>query len=159
MSDKDNIISSDNPLSEEHRNIVTPLLNTLVPPGEESGLPGAGDLDFPGYLRELGMEMVPLIEQGLQAFVELAQSRNTGDLSELSADDRLALVTEFEKTQPNHFQLLLSQVYSFYYQDDKVKEALGMEPGPPFPKGNTVEPGDLSLLDPVRKRGKIYREL
>jgi len=30
-----------------------------------------------------------------------------------------------------------------------VLRAIGVGAGPPFPRGNTVEQGDLSLLDPV----------
>jgi len=33
-----------------------------------------------------------------------------------------------------------------------------MEARPPYPKGYQVEPGDLSLLNPVIARGKIYRD-
>jgi hypothetical protein len=40
-----------------------------------------------------------------------------------------------------------------------VLEAIGMEARAPFPKGFEVEPGDLSLLDPVRRRGRVYREV
>ena len=38
-------------------------------------------------------------------------------------------------------------------------ESLGMEARPPFPKGYEVEQGDWSLLDPVRARPKMYREV
>jgi len=34
-----------------------------------------------------------------------------------------------------------------------------MEPRPPFPKGFTIEEGDWTLLDPVRRRGKLYRDV
>jgi hypothetical protein len=37
--------------------------------------------------------------------------------------------------------------------------SLGMEPRPPFPTGHEVEQGDWSLLDPVRKRAKFYRDV
>jgi hypothetical protein len=33
-----------------------------------------------------------------------------------------------------------------------------MEARPPYPKGYQVVQGDLSLLEPVRARGKIYRD-
>ena len=36
-------------------------------------------------------------------------------------------------------------------------EAIGVGVGPPFPRGNTVEPGDLSLLDPVSKNKTTWR--
>lgn len=35
--------------------------------------------------------------------------------------------------------------------------SLGMEVRAPFPKGFDVEPGDWSLLDPVRARAPFYR--
>ena len=45
-----------------------------------------------------------------------------------------------------------------YYQDDRVLAAIGLEARPPFPKGYDVPAGDLSLLEPVRRRGSIVRE-
>ena len=45
------------------------------------------------------------------------------------------------------------------YRDDRVLRSLGMEPRPPFPKGFEVEQGDWSLLEPVKRRGKLYREV
>ena len=53
-------------------------------------------------------------------------------------------------------ELVIAQCY---YRDDRVMRAIGMEPRAPFPKGYDVEQGDWSLLDPVRARGKIYRDV
>ena len=53
--------------------------------------------------------------------------------------------------------LLMSNIVQCYYQDDRVLEALDIEPRPPFPEGHDVEQGDWSLLDPVRARDKFYR--
>ena len=40
-----------------------------------------------------------------------------------------------------------------------IQRSLGMEPRPPFRKGFEVEQGEWSLLEPVRARGRIYREV
>jgi hypothetical protein len=45
-----------------------------------------------------------------------------------------------------------------YYRDDRVVRSLGLEPRPPFPLGHTLEQGDWSLLDPVRKRARLWRD-
>ena len=45
-----------------------------------------------------------------------------------------------------------------YYRDDRVMRSIGMELRPPFPRGFDVAPGDWSLLDPVRARGRIWRD-
>jgi len=44
------------------------------------------------------------------------------------------------------------------YRDDRVLLALGMEARPPFPHGYTLEQGDWSLLDAVRKRLPFWRD-
>jgi hypothetical protein len=49
-------------------------------------------------------------------------------------------------------------VYSGYYQHPRVVEALGLEARAPHPKGFSMEPDDWTILDPVRARGKMYRE-
>ena len=36
--------------------------------------------------------------------------------------------------------------------------SLGLEPRPPHPAGYEVEPGDWSLLDPVRAGAMVYRK-
>jgi hypothetical protein len=36
--------------------------------------------------------------------------------------------------------------------------ALDLEPRPPHPKGFTMPENDLGLLDPVRARGKLWRD-
>jgi hypothetical protein len=50
-------------------------------------------------------------------------------------------------------------VLQCYYRDDRVMISLGMDPRPPFPKGHDLPNGDWSLLDPVRERGKVWREV
>jgi hypothetical protein len=52
---------------------------------------------------------------------------------------------------------LVRVVLLCYYRDDRVMRLLGQEPRPPFPKGHVVEQGDWSLLDPVRRRPRMYR--
>ena len=54
---------------------------------------------------------------------------------------------------------LVSITAQCYYRDDRVMQALGMEPRPPFPEGFTIEEGDWTLLEPVRRRGKLYRDV
>ena len=41
----------------------------------------------------------------------------------------------------------------------RVVAALGLEPRPPHPKGYEMGTDDLTLLDPVRRRGPRYRAL
>jgi hypothetical protein len=55
------------------------------------------------------------------------------------------------------FMTLLPRVYDCYYQDDRVRRNIGVVTGAPFPQGNEVMPGDLSLLDPVIENSDRHR--
>jgi len=50
-------------------------------------------------------------------------------------------------------------VLQCYYRDDRVMRALGLEPRPPYPKGHVLEQGDWSLLDAVRGRPRMWRDI
>ena len=50
-------------------------------------------------------------------------------------------------------------VLQCYYRDDRVIRSLGLEPGPPFPKGHNLEQGDWSLLDAMRNRPPMWRDV
>ena len=50
-------------------------------------------------------------------------------------------------------------VLQCYYRDDRVLRALGIEPQAPFPKGRALEPGDWSLLEAVRSRPRMWRDV
>jgi hypothetical protein len=50
-------------------------------------------------------------------------------------------------------------VLQCYYRGNRVMCAMGLEPPPPFPKGNVLEQGDWSLLDVVRGRPRMCRDV
>lgn len=118
-------------------------------------MPGAGELDLGLFLKEL--ESTSILEKCLSTMERLLTTSTHNDNRQTDPQQMENLALEFEKDQPDLFRGLLSLTYKFYYQDDQVRQALGLSPGPPFPRGNEVEPGDLSLLAQVKKRGQLYR--
>ena len=158
--DKDNnqIITSDHPLSEAQRLTLASLLDVIIPGNDDGCMPSAAELDFIAYIRKWAPEFVPTIIEGLNALDELCAGRSTSEFTTLARAERQSLAEELSRTQPELFDGLYGHTLTCYYQDDRVLVGLGLEPGPPFPRGNTIEPGDLSLLDPVRQRSKFYRE-
>ena len=147
------IISTDHPLPRDQRRILAALLDTLVPASDDGAMPSAAEVDFDGYLRDQAPDFVPHLVGMLQHF-ESAFVDST-------PPERHARVRAFSVTHPPLFQLLLTRVYDCYYQDDRVRVQIGVVAGAPFPHGNTVPAGDLSLLDPViaNARRHAYRKI
>jgi hypothetical protein len=157
--DKDNIISSDNLLTDQQRSTLSALVNMIIPASEDGRMPGADELDLLAYVRDESGALNPGIQQGLNALDQAAMDEFGLDFASLTDTDKQRQVDAIRVNEPEFVQRLLLQTVSAYYQNDRVIIALGLEPRPPFPEGHTVEAGDLSLLDPVRKRSKLYREV
>lgn len=145
------------PLSDVQQTTLAAVLDALIPPSEDGRLPGAGELGL--ATEPAPPELRPIIEQGLAALEELSLREHDSAFAELAPAERAQALTELGTTQPAFVPGLMFHTYVTYYQHDRVQEGLGLEVRPPFPDGYDMEPSDLSLLDPVRERPKLYREV
>ena len=143
------LISTDQPFSSSEQQILTALLDTLIPASEDGTMPSAGVLDFTGWLMMNDLEIVPTVKALLSHFDDT--------LTNADEDERTQLVETVSKTEPTLFREVLARVFCAYYEDDRALVGIGAGAGAPFPRGNTVETGDLTLLDPVTGLGKGYR--
>ncbi len=134
------------------------VLDAIIPASDDGRLPAAGALGLAAPVSEKLGDAAPLVAQGLAAVEELAAARGASAFATLEPGDRAELLEEFAAKQPAFLPLLSFQTYTAYYQHPRVLEALGLESRPPYPGGYELEPGDLSLLDRVRGRPRLYRE-
>jgi hypothetical protein len=143
------LISTDHPFTETERQTLTTLLDTLLPRSDELEMPSAAEVDFDLYLQQQAADLIPALQQTLGYF--------DAEFSELALQKRVELVTSFSTDHPELFMAVLPRIYDCYYQDDRVRGEIGVITGAPFPRGNEVMPGDLSLLDPVIEAGDSHR--
>lgn len=149
------------PFTEAQLRTLAHVLDDLLPASAERQLPAAGELGAAAYLDGslAGMpELKAMIAQGLDALDALARSRHPAGLDGLAPEVRAAVLLEHAGSEHSFPPILIMHTFAGYYQDPRILEQIGMPPHPPHPKGYQMGPDDLSLLDPVRKRGKIYRD-
>ena len=145
----DGLIASDAPFTPEEREILGALADTLLPASEDGVMPSAGELDIAGYVARNAADFLPELTEILAGF--------DAAFSDEPPATRHERMKAFSEARPESFQRLLAEVYGCYYQDARVLEGIGAGTGPPFPRGNTVEAGDLSLLDPVMANPTKWR--
>ena len=132
------------------------VLDEIIPPSADGRLPGAGEAGVAEHVvRALGAlpDLRTTVVDGLADLDRAARMRHDRRFATLARAERQALLAE----QSFVFPLML-QTYVGYYQTPRVVEALGLPTRPPHPEGYAMEPNDLSLLDPVRRRPRLYRE-
>lgn len=131
------------------------LAGIMLPASAEYRVPGADEpAIFADICRSLGRDFAAV----RRALAELRE-RSGGDFSKLAAEAaQTTAMAWLDKGGPLVVALGRS-VLQCYYRDDRVVVALGLEPRPPFPKGHKLEQGDWTLLDPVRTRPRMWRDV
>lgn len=147
--------SADPALSADERRSLRALAGLMIPASADYDVPGADDETiFTDIVDSLGRDADP-VRRALRC-VNALSGRAFADLN---ANEQQVVARQFRDENPPLAAVLAEVTVRCYYRDDRVMRSLGMEPRPPFPKGFEVEPGDWALLDPVRARSKIYRDV
>jgi hypothetical protein len=127
---------------------------TMIPESPEHGVPGADD---PAILDDIANSLgrdLPLVREALAAIA----AKSVGAFARLDRDRREALINDDHASGGAAAATLGRLILGAYYRDDRVLLALKLEARPPFPQGYTLEQGDWSLLDAVRKRAPFWRD-
>ncbi|MCW5744820.1 MAG: hypothetical protein KIT36_01290 [Alphaproteobacteria bacterium] len=127
----------------------------MVPASADYGVPGADDaMIFGDIVRSLGRDA-----GDVRATLALLREAAGGDFADLDeAQAETAAMALLGREGPA-IEALGRAVLQCYYRDDRVMRALGLEPRSPFPKGHALDPGDWSLLDAVRGRPRMWRDV
>jgi hypothetical protein len=141
-------------LSAEQCRSLRCLAEMMIPASAEYGVPSAADdAIFADIVRSLGHNSEHAI-----AVLQRLDAMSDGRFTDLDPKQRDVIAARLREIGGGALTFLTRIILQCYYRDDRVMRSLGMEPRPPFPKGFELEQGDWSLLDPVRRRAKLYRD-
>ena len=131
------------------------LVGFMVPSSTDYRVPGANDgAIFADIVRSLGRDQ-SAVRKALAMLREMAG----GDFAAIDEAEAEATAMALLRREGPEITALGRAVLQCYYRDERVIRSLGLEPRPPFPKGHTVEQGDWSLLDAVRNRPPMWRDV
>jgi hypothetical protein len=147
----DNKVISESLNAEQERTLIS-LLALIIPPSEDGKMPGAAEVGFPAGL-------TPWLRTGLLSLGEEARSKLDREFSALSAPEQMQIIDGSRSRLAQFYSRLTALIVQYYYQQDRVLLALGLEVRPPFPLGYHLDSGDLTLLEPVYERGQLYRDV
>jgi hypothetical protein len=138
-------------LTDSERRDLACVAGMMVPASAEYAVPGADD---PAIIADICATLGRDTADTKAALASLAGGR----FAELGPAQRETAAEAFRNAGGAPLAVLTRVILQCYYRDDRVVRSLGREPRAPFPKGNVLEQGDWSLLDPVRARTPFWRD-
>ncbi len=148
--------------TNEETSLLTAVLDEIIPASADGRLPAAGSLglaDTIATAMRADPELTEAFGRGLTLIAEETDARGATSFVELEPAQRREALERVAEKEVEFFESLLAQSAVHYYSHPTVSTALGLRPGPPFPEGYEISPLDESLLEEVRKRAPIYREV
>ena len=148
-------------MTTEHERTLASILDAIIPPRDDGALPGAGTLGLAAHIArevERAPELEFVVAPGIAAADALATERHGRHFADLAHGEQLEVLHALDGTHPAFVGTLVFHAYIGYYQHPRIRAALGLEARPPHPSGYAMAPNDLSLLDAVRARGRLYRD-
>ncbi len=131
------------------------LVGFMVPSSTDYRVPGADDgAIFADIVRSLGRDQ-SAVRKALAMLREMAGE----DFAAIDEAEAEATAMALLRREGPEITALGRAVLQCYYRDERVIRSLGLEPGAPFPKGHIVQQGDWSLLDAVRNRPQMWRDV
>ncbi len=139
-------------LTEQQIEAFRVIAGRIIP--AEDGALGADD---PAIFADLSSSLND-IAPAIVSVIEAVIAETSGRFAELPSAAQDAILHKVQSALGMTFWAAVQRVTLCYYRDDRVLSALGLRPGPPFPRGQVLEQGDWSLLDPVKARQPFWRE-
>ena len=136
-------------LTPEQGRLLAAVLNRLVP--ADGVMPAAGDAGVAGYIDQ-ALRDAPHLRRPV---IDLLDELHGGGFIQLSAAKQDRRLRRLASDRPESFEILLHAAYTGYYSNPGVLTAVGWAPAGSAPP----EPFDRTLLDAVRQRGPIYRDV
>lgn len=146
----------DDAFSQREMDILGAVAREIIPASDEYALPGANDAAILLIIGQNAREHRERVLAGIVALEQFAlDDLNTG----LTPENLPEVMDQHKKELRSFTGVMMMITAQSYYQDPGVLRSLGLPDRPPFPKGHDVEQGDLTLLDQVKQRGRLYREV
>lgn len=150
-------LASDNPLTAVQRAILDVVLDQMIPEDATRGKPSAVDVEVFEYIAERNPTSLVEIGHQLDELNALAATLFDKQYTDLTRELQDETLNRLREQDPRFLLSLALQSVECYYLDSRVMTAIGLPSRAPYPDGYTVHRGDLTLLDPVRERGQIWR--
>ena len=152
-------IATDNPFNDDEQHTLLAIVGAVIPASRAHGVPGADDPHIAADILATARPYYATVAQALKQIESIAARHHDAAYPDLDVATRAKLASDLSRSRFAGLGTLVTITTQCYYRDNRVMRSLGMEPRSPYPDGFDIPQGDWSLLEPVKRRGKIYKDV
>jgi hypothetical protein len=136
------------------------VIDEIIPAGD--GMPAASETGTLAYFELLAASEAALavtVQASLRTANTLSQERFGSRFASIAREQRVEILSAFEKGDAALFKKLRDYVYEAYYLQPRVWALIGYDPHPTNAAGPQMEPFDQTLLNRVRAMSPLFKEV
>ena len=147
-------------LDSIERQILEAAMDEIIPGNDK--MPSASHMGSVAYVLKIVEELpdfLPLFKNLAEMVEAMSKAFSNSGFSDLNKEDRISVLINFERSEPELFKVLKDFTYESYYTNETVYNLIGYEPYPTGSAGPKMEPFDENLLNKVRKLPAMYTKI
>ena len=137
--------------------ILKNILEIIIPQDKNSFMPSAADVNIIGFINRNDKKLMIKLISFVKEIDLICQKQFNQNFSNIEINNKIDILEEYKIKFQNDYKQIIRLILYCYYSDKDVLEKLNLKKDPPFPDGNKLKKGDLSLLKPVLEKKTSFR--
>ena len=137
--------------------ILKNILEIIIPKDDINSMPSAADVNIIEFIKRNDKKLMPKLISFVREINLICQKQFNQKFSNIGFQKKIDILEEYKINFQNDYNQIIRLILYCYYSDKDVLEKLNLKNDPPFPDGNKIKKGDLTLLKPVLDKKISFR--
>ena len=137
--------------------ILKNILEIIIPKDNINSMPSAADVNIIEFIKRNDKKLMTILISFVKEINLICQNKFDQNFSNIGFQKKIVILEEYKIKFLKNYNQIIRLILYCYYSDKDVLGKLNLNNDPPFPGGNKLKKGDLSLLKPVLEKKISFR--
>ena len=137
--------------------ILKNILEIIIPKDDINSMPSAADVNIIEFIKRNDKKLMTKLISFVREINLICQKKFNKKFSNIGFQKKIDILEEYKNNFQNDYNQIIRLILYCYYSDKDVLGKLNLKNDPPFPDGNKIRKGDLTLLKQVLDKKISFR--
>ena len=137
--------------------ILKNILEIIIPKDDINSMPSAADVNIIEFIKRNDKKLMTKLISFVREINLICQKQFNQNFSNIGIQKKIDILEEYKIKFQNDYNQIIRLILYCYYSDKDVLGKLNLKNDPPFPDGNKIRKGDLTLLKQVLDKKISFR--